>query len=86
MPQPLPGEPWSTQSGAAIPNFPEILAPSVIRRESMHLPLLQSLQERLKALEAVIFKRENVIRFLILRFLLMLAMVIGFWAGIRQAI
>lgn len=52
----------------------------------MRAPLLQSLKERLEALDALIFKQENVIPFLIARFLLMLAMVIGFWTGVAPSI
>jgi uncharacterized protein YneF (UPF0154 family) len=34
--------------------------------------------------ETTLMKRENVIRFLVVRLLLMLAMVVGFWAAMRQ--
>jgi len=44
------------------------------------------LQSQLQALEAALIRRENVIRFLVGRCLLMLAMVIGFWLVIRNAI
>lgn len=45
---------------------------------------LQQLQDRITALETMLMKRENVIRFLVIRLLLMLAMVVGFWAAMRQ--
>jgi uncharacterized membrane protein len=44
------------------------------------------LQERLQAFEAYMVRRENVIRFLIGRFVLMLMMVLGFWVGIRSSL
>lgn len=52
----------------------------------MNLALLRRLQARLDALEMAMMKRENVIRFLVARFLVMLAIVLGFWAGIRTAV
>lgn len=42
------------------------------------------LQDRMQAFEAVMVRRETVVRFLLARFLLMLAMVLGFWLGVRQ--
>jgi hypothetical protein len=41
------------------------------------------LQQRLQSLEAVLIRRENVIRFLVARLLLMLVMVLGFWLVVR---
>ena len=50
----------------------------------MMLAPLQQLQARITAAETTLMKRENVIRFLVVRLLVMLAMVIGFWAAMRQ--
>jgi flagellar biogenesis protein FliO len=50
----------------------------------MTLASLQQLQARIAAVETALMKRENVIRFLVVRLLLMLAMVVGFWAAMRQ--
>jgi len=50
----------------------------------MRLAPLQQLQSRIAAVETTLMKRENVIRFLVVRLLLMLAMVVGFWAAMRQ--
>lgn len=50
----------------------------------MTLAPLQQLQARIGAVETTLMKRENVIRFLVVRLLLMLAMVVGFWAAMRQ--
>jgi hypothetical protein len=47
---------------------------------------LRRLQDRISAVEVVLMKRENVVRFLVVRLLLMLGMVIGFWAAMRQAV
>ncbi|MEY2645179.1 MAG: hypothetical protein RLZZ611_1828 [Cyanobacteriota bacterium] len=44
------------------------------------------LQSQLQAFESTLVRRENVIRFLVGRFLLMLVMVIGFWVAIRNTI
>ena len=44
------------------------------------------LQDDLQRLETVMVRRDNVIRFLVGRFLLMLAMVIGFWFVMRHSI
>ena len=44
------------------------------------------LQDRLQAFESVMVRRENVIRFLVGRFVLMLIMVLGFWVGIRSSL
>jgi hypothetical protein len=52
----------------------------------MHNPMVASLQKRLEAIETRMMKRENVIRFLIARFLLMGAMVVAFWVGLRNAL
>jgi len=46
---------------------------------AMPLHWWRTLQQRLDAFEAALLTRENVIRFLSARFLLMLAMVLGFW-------
>lgn len=51
----------------------------------MHNPMVASLQKRLQAIETTMMKRENVIRLLIARFLLMGAMVVAFWVGLRYA-
>lgn len=51
----------------------------------MELAVLKRLQDRLLALEAAMLRRENVIRFLVGRFLVMLMMVLGFWIGIRRS-
>jgi hypothetical protein len=48
--------------------------------------MIARLQKHLEAIESSMMKRENVVRFLIARFLLMAAMVIGFWAGIRRTL
>jgi len=45
----------------------------------MPLQWWRTLQQHLQAFEATLLTRENVIRFLSARFLLMLAMVLGFW-------
>jgi hypothetical protein len=50
----------------------------------MTLAPLQQLQARIAAVETTLMKRENVIRFLVVRLLLMLAMVVGFWAAMCQ--
>ncbi len=50
----------------------------------MTLAPLQQLRARIAAVETTLMKRENVIRFLVVRLLLMLAMVVGFWAAMRQ--
>ena len=47
---------------------------------------LTTLQQRLEALELVLMRRENVIRLLSARLLLMLAMVLGFWLVMRHTI
>jgi len=52
----------------------------------MQSPMVTWLQKHLEAIESSMMKRENVIRFLVARFLLMAAMVIGFWAGIRRTL
>ena len=44
------------------------------------------LLSQLQAFESTLVRRENVIRFLVGRFLLMLVMVIGFWVAIRNTI
>lgn len=48
--------------------------------------LQEDLQQRLQAFEAVMIRRENVIRFLVARFVLMLTMVLGFWVGVRHTL
>jgi MFS-type transporter involved in bile tolerance (Atg22 family) len=52
----------------------------------MHNLMVARLQKRLQAIETTMMKRENVIRFLIARFLLMGAMVVAFWVGVRYAL
>jgi hypothetical protein len=42
------------------------------------------LQQRVQRFEIAMTRRENVIRFLVVRLLLMLTMVIGFWAAMRH--
>ena len=42
------------------------------------------LQQRVQRIEIAMTRRENVIRFLVVRLLLMLTMVIGFWAAMRH--
>jgi hypothetical protein len=44
------------------------------------------LQTWLQSVESVMVRRENVIRFLVVRFLLMLTMVLGFWIGVRYGL
>jgi hypothetical protein len=46
---------------------------------------LSWLNSRLETMETILMKRQNVIRFLVVRLLLMLAMVIGFWAVMHNA-
>ena len=52
----------------------------------MQSPMDTWLQKHLEAIESSMMKRANVIRFLVARFLLMAAMVIGFWTGIRRTL
>jgi MFS-type transporter involved in bile tolerance (Atg22 family) len=52
----------------------------------MHNLMVSGLQKRLQTIETTMMKRENVIRFLIARFLLMGAMVITFWVSLRYAL
>jgi hypothetical protein len=52
----------------------------------MEFAALKRLQDQLQIVESVMVRRENVIRFLVGRFLLMLTMVIGFWIGIRNTL
>jgi hypothetical protein len=49
---------------------------------AMSLQLWRTLQQRLDTFEAALLTRKNVIRFLSARFLLMLAMVLGFWLAL----
>lgn len=44
------------------------------------------LQRRLQTMETSLLRRENVIRFLMARFLLMGSMVIGFWLLMRESL
>jgi hypothetical protein len=53
---------------------------------AMHNLMVSGLQKRLQTIETTMMKRENVIRFLIARFLLMGAMVITFWVSLRYAL
>ena len=41
---------------------------------------------QLQAAESVLVRRDNVIRFLIARALMMLLMVVGFWLAIRSSL
>jgi hypothetical protein len=50
----------------------------------MEFDTWKRLQARLQAVEMALARRDNVIRFLVARVLVMLTMVIGFWVGIRQ--
>lgn len=43
-------------------------------------------QRRLQTMETSLLRRENVIRFLLARFLLMGSMVIGFWLLMRESL
>lgn len=52
----------------------------------MEFAAWKQLQAQLQAFEASMVRRENVIRFLIGRFLLMLAMIVGFWVAIRSSL
>ena len=52
----------------------------------MEFAALKRLQDQLQIVDSVMVRRENVIRFLVGRFLLMLTMVIGFWIGIRNTL
>jgi len=52
----------------------------------MELALWKRLQAPLQAFESAMVRRENVIRFLIARLLLMLTMVVGFWAVMRRSL
>ena len=52
----------------------------------MDIAAVKRLQDLLQAFESAMVRRENVIRFLVGRFLLMLTMVIGFWIAIRNAL
>lgn len=44
----------------------------------------RGLQQRMQRIEMAMTRRENVIRFLVARLLLMVTMVIGFWAVMRH--
>lgn len=44
------------------------------------------LQHKIAGVETVLMRRENVIRLLTARFLIMLAMVLSFWLAMRHAI
>ena len=50
----------------------------------MEFSAWKSLQVWLHNLESTMVRRENVIRFLVARFLLMFVMVLGFWVGVRH--
>lgn len=47
--------------------------------------LQNDLQTGLQRIESVLMRRENVIRLLVGRLLLMLMMVIGFWVAMRHS-
>lgn len=52
----------------------------------MGIDALKRLQSSIEALESTMMRRENVIRFLIGRIVLMLAMLAGFWIAMRQTL
>lgn len=52
----------------------------------MEFAVWKALQARMQTFESAMIRRENVIRFLVGRLLLMLAMVIGFWVTIRSTL
>ena len=56
------------------------------RIRSMDIAAVKRLQDLLQAFESAMVRRENVIRFLVGRFLLMLSMVIGFWIAVRNTL
>jgi hypothetical protein len=56
------------------------------RNALMEFTALKRLQAVLQHIETTMVRRENVIRFLVGRFLLMLAMVVAFWLAIRNSL
>jgi hypothetical protein len=52
----------------------------------MEFAAWKQLQAKPQAFESMMVRRENVIRFLLGRFLLMLTMVVGFWVAIRNSL
>lgn len=52
----------------------------------MQFTVVKVLQRYLQSIETTMTRRENVIRFLVIRTMLMGAMVIGFYLGIRHRI
>ena len=56
------------------------------RNALMEFTALKRLQAVLQHIETTMVRRENVIRFLVGRSLLMLAMVVGFWLAMRNSL
>lgn len=56
------------------------------RNVLMQFTALKRLQAVLQHIETTMVRRENVIRFLVGRSLLMLAMVVGFWLAMRNSL
>ncbi|NBW62035.1 MAG: hypothetical protein EBR33_02165 [Synechococcaceae bacterium WB4_1_0192] len=56
------------------------------RNVLMQFTALKRLQTVLQHIETTMVRRENVIRFLVGRSLLMLAMVVGFWLAMRNSL
>jgi len=56
------------------------------RNMLMGFTALKRLQAVLQRIETTMVRRENVIRLLVGRFLLMLAMVVGFWLAMRNSL
>ena len=56
------------------------------RNALMEFTALRRLQAVLQHIETTMVRRENVIRFLVGRFLLMLAMVVAFWLAMRNSL
>lgn len=56
------------------------------RNALMEFTALKRLQAVLQHIETTMVRRENVIRFLVGRSLLMLVMVVGFWLAMRNSL
>jgi len=56
------------------------------RNVLMQFTALKRLQTVLQHIETTMVRRENVIRFLVGRSLLMLAMIVGFWLAMRNSL
>ena len=56
------------------------------RNVLMQFTALKRLQTVLQHIETTMVRRENVIRFLVGRSLLMLVMVVGFWLAMRNSL